>query len=163
MLPTFAFLPFVRWGIYTTRRRTMQRLKSIQPETANDRAKQLLAQVEQAFGSVPNTAKVMANSPAVLESFLAFSSAMGQAKIGDKLHHQVKLNTSETNSCDYCTSILCAIGSIGRPLGRRCSRRSFRQLRRPAHRRCLEVRRGGSQQCRQGRQRSTRCRPRRRL
>lgn len=87
----------------------MQRLHSVDPQLAQGRTKELLDIVQQAFGVVPNTARVMANSPAVLDSFLAFSTAMGKARIGGKLHNQVKLNTSETNSCDYCTSILCAI------------------------------------------------------
>lgn len=87
----------------------MQRLNSVNPDTAQGRTKELLNAVEQAFGVIPNTAKVMANSPAVLDSFLAFSSAMGGSAIGEKLHNQLKLNTSETNSCDYCTSILCAV------------------------------------------------------
>lgn len=91
------------------RRDVMQRLNSVNPETANGRQKELLDTVESAFGMVPNTAKVMANSPAVLESFLGFSQAMGSAAIGEKLHNQVKLSTSETNSCDYCTSILSAV------------------------------------------------------
>ncbi|MGE3315723.1 MAG: carboxymuconolactone decarboxylase family protein [Planctomycetaceae bacterium] len=65
--------------------------------------------MQQAFGVIPNAAKVMANSPSVLDGFLAFSTAMNGAKIGGKLHKQVKLTTSETNSCDYCTSILSAI------------------------------------------------------
>lgn len=87
----------------------MQRLNSVNPQVAQGRTKELLETVQQAFGVVPNTAKVMANSPAVLDSFLAFSTAMGGAKIGTKLHNQVKLTTSETNSCDYCTSILSAV------------------------------------------------------
>lgn len=87
----------------------MQRLNSINPDTAQGHTKELLDTVEQTFGVIPNTAKVMANSPAVLDSFLAFSTAMGEAKIGEKLHNQVKLNTSESNSCDYCTSILSAV------------------------------------------------------
>jgi alkylhydroperoxidase family enzyme len=88
---------------------TMQRIHSVEPKTAQGRTKELLETVQQAFGVIPNTAKVMANSPAVLDSFLAFSTAMGGAKIGTKLHNQVKLTTSETNSCDYCTSILSAV------------------------------------------------------
>lgn len=88
----------------------MQRVQLIQPEQAQGRAKELLATVEQAFGMVPNATKVMANSPAVLDSFLALSTAMGNTRIGDKLHAQVKLGTSEANACSYCTSILCAIG-----------------------------------------------------
>jgi alkylhydroperoxidase family enzyme len=87
----------------------MQRVHSVNPQVAQGRTKELLDSVQQAVGMIPNTAKVMANSPAVLESFLAFSTAMGKVQIGQKLHNQLKLNTSETNSCDYCTSILCAI------------------------------------------------------
>jgi alkylhydroperoxidase family enzyme len=96
-------------AILELRRTTMQRLNSVNPEVAEGRTKELLDTVEQAFGVIPNTAKVMANSPAVLDSFLAFSTAMGGVKIGEKLHNQVKLTTSETNSCNYCTSILCAV------------------------------------------------------
>ncbi len=88
----------------------MQRIHSVEPQHAQGRTKELLATVEQAFGALPNAAKVMANSPAVLESFLALSTAMGGVGIGDKLHHQIKLATSETNACSYCTSILSAIG-----------------------------------------------------
>lgn len=87
----------------------MQRLNSVNPDTAEGRTKELLDIVQQAFGGVPNVAKVLANSPAALESFLGFSQAIGNASIGEKLHNQVKLNTSESNSCDYCTSILCAV------------------------------------------------------
>ena len=87
----------------------MQRINSVNPQVAQGRSKELLDTVQQAFGMIPNTAKVMANSPAVLESFLAFSTAMGGAKIGNKLHNQLTLTTSETNSCNYCTSILSAV------------------------------------------------------
>ena len=87
----------------------MSRIHQIVPETATGKAKELLATVQQAFGMVPNTARVMANSPAVLDSFLAFSTAMGGARIGTKLHKQLKLTTSETKSCSYCTSILSAV------------------------------------------------------
>lgn len=87
----------------------MQRVHSVEPKLAQGRTKVLLDTVQQAFGMIPNAAKVMANSPAVLDSFLAFSTAMSGAKIGAKLHNQVKLTTSETNSCDYCTSILSAV------------------------------------------------------
>lgn len=87
----------------------MQRIQSIEPKTAQGRAKELLDSVEKAFGMVPNATRVMANSPAVLEGFLALSTALGNVKIGPKLHNQVKLTTSETNACEYCTSILSAV------------------------------------------------------
>ncbi len=88
---------------------TIQRLISVNTETVKGRTKQLLDTVHQAFGVIPNTAKVMANSPAVLNSFLAFTTAMGASQIGAKLHNQLKLNTSENNECEYCTSILSAV------------------------------------------------------
>ncbi|NQV25844.1 MAG: carboxymuconolactone decarboxylase family protein [Rhodopirellula sp.] len=92
----------------------MQRLNSVNPDTAEGRQKELLDTVQGAFGLVPNAARIMANSPPVLESFLTFSQAMGNVAIGEKLHNQVKLSTSESNSCDYCTSILCAVApSVG--------------------------------------------------
>lgn len=87
----------------------MQRLQSVDPAQAEGRAKELLDAVEAAFGATPNAARLMANSPPVLDSFLAFSAAMSGAKIGAKLHNQIKLATSEANACDYCTSLLCAI------------------------------------------------------
>ncbi|MBL4884574.1 MAG: carboxymuconolactone decarboxylase family protein [Planctomycetaceae bacterium] len=87
----------------------MQRLKSVDPTSAQGHTKELLDTVEQAFGMTPNVAKVMANSPAVLESYLVFSQAIGNSSIGEKLHNQVKLSTSQSNSCDYCTSILSAV------------------------------------------------------
>ncbi len=88
----------------------MQRVQLVRPEQAQGRTKELFEPVAGAFGMVPNAAKVMANSPAVLDSFLVLSAAMATAKIGEKLHTQIKLGTSEANACSYCTSILCAIG-----------------------------------------------------
>jgi len=87
----------------------MQRLRSVEPERAQGLTRDLFETVRQAFGLIPNTARVMANSPAVLKSFLEFSNAMGDLKIGNKLHNQVKLITSETNACEYCTSILSVV------------------------------------------------------
>jgi uncharacterized peroxidase-related enzyme len=92
---------------------TMQRIHSVEPAKAQGRTKELLETVETTFGTTPNVAKVMANSPAVLDSFLALTTAMGGAKIGGKLHHQIKLATSEANTCDYCNSILTYLGNKG--------------------------------------------------
>lgn len=89
----------------------MQRLNSVDPDQVEGRVKHLLDNVRQAFGTIPNTAAVMANSPAVLESFLAFSEAMGKASIGEKLHMQVKLTASEANACQYCVSAVTAIAT----------------------------------------------------
>ena len=64
----------------------MQRIQSIRPEQATGRAKELMETAGNMFGMIPNAVGVMANSPAVLDSFLAITKAMGATKIGDKLH-----------------------------------------------------------------------------
>ena len=87
----------------------MQRLHSVDRQDASGRTRELLDAVELALGTIPNAARIMANSPAVLESFLGFSAAMNGAGIGEKLHNQIKLATSESNACDYCTSILTVV------------------------------------------------------
>ena len=60
----------------------MQRLQSVNPELAQGRTRELFDAVQQEFGVIPNTVRVMANSTAVLDSYLAFATAMGGAKIG---------------------------------------------------------------------------------
>ena len=91
----------------------MQRLASIDPARVTGRTKELLETVHSAFGMVPNVATVLANSPAALDAFLAFSTAMSGAGIGGKLHHQIKQTTSEANACTYCASVLTALAPAG--------------------------------------------------
>lgn len=91
----------------------MQRITSVEPQSATGRTHDLFQTVQGVFEMVPNVAKVMAHSPAVLDGFLAFSAAMAQASIGGKLHHQIKQATSEANACDYCKSVLTALGPAG--------------------------------------------------
>ena len=54
----------------------MLRLSAIQPETATGKAKQLLDAVQAKLKITPNMTRVMANSPAVLETYLSFSGAL---------------------------------------------------------------------------------------
>ena len=89
----------------------MARVQLVQPETATGTTKQLFDVVQQAFGGVPNVARLMANSPAVLNAFLQFSTAMSTGLLTEKLRDQLKLAASESNSCDYCLAALCAIGT----------------------------------------------------
>lgn len=87
----------------------MTRITPLDPATATGRTRELFDAVHRAFGTLPNATKVMAHSPPVLESFLAFSAAMGGVGIGNTLHTQLKLTASESNECDYCTALLSAV------------------------------------------------------
>ena len=48
----------------------MSRIETIAPEKASGPSKELLERVETKYGQAPNTAKTMAQAPAVLESYL---------------------------------------------------------------------------------------------
>ncbi len=92
----------------------MARVQLVHPESATGTTKQLFDVVQQAFGGVPNVARLMANSPAVLNAFLQFSTAMSTGLLTEKLRDQLKLAASESNSCDYC---LAAHSTIGKMVG----------------------------------------------
>jgi uncharacterized peroxidase-related enzyme len=94
-----------------SRKTIMVRIQLIERENAQGKAKELLDVVNNAYGMVPNVAKVMANSPAVLESYLQFSAALAGGVLDTQTQDKIKLVTSESNSCDYCKAALCTIGS----------------------------------------------------
>jgi uncharacterized peroxidase-related enzyme len=56
----------------------------------------------------------MANSPAVLQGYLAFSNALSKGNLSPKFREQVALAVSEINDCQYC---LAAHSAIGRSVG----------------------------------------------
>ena len=88
----------------------MPRLQPIQPENATGDAKQLLDAVQDKLGFVPNLAKVLANSPAALKSYLQFGEALEQGFLGAKLRQQIAIAVSQANGCDYCVAAHSAIG-----------------------------------------------------
>ncbi|MEU0600651.1 hypothetical protein ABZ484_20805 [Streptomyces sp. NPDC006393] len=55
----------------------MSTLPQIEPGAATGEAATLLAQIQKTLGSVPNMAKVMANSPALLKGWFELSRALG--------------------------------------------------------------------------------------
>ena len=90
----------------------MARLTTIDPTTATGKTKELLDAVQSKLGLVPNMTKVMANSPAVLESYLAFSGALGHSSINAKLREQIAIVTAQSTACSYCLSAHTAIGKM---------------------------------------------------
>lgn len=90
----------------------MSRLHVIDPSTASGKAKELLVAVKGKLGMVPNMTRVMAASPAVLESYLAFSGALAGGGLDAKTREQIALLTAQQNHCDYCLSAHSAIGKM---------------------------------------------------
>lgn len=100
-----------RLGIPEPRKPRTARVKLIEREDADGTTRKLLDAVNDAYGVIPNVAKVLANSPAALNAYLQFSTALTGGVLSAQLQDQVKLAVSEANSCDYCKAALCAIGS----------------------------------------------------
>jgi uncharacterized peroxidase-related enzyme len=53
----------------------------------------------------------MANSPAVLDAYLGFSSALTGGELPAKLRESIALTVGEANGCQYCVSAHSALGS----------------------------------------------------
>lgn len=87
----------------------MSRLNSVNPETATGKAGELLAAVKSNMGIVPNLTKVMANQPAVLDTFLAIGGALSNGSFDAKTREAIALTVAGANSCDYCASAHSAI------------------------------------------------------
>jgi uncharacterized peroxidase-related enzyme len=90
----------------------MSRLPAIDPTNASGKPKELLNAVQAKLGLTPNMTRVMANSPAVLESYIAFSGALAGGLLNAKLREQIALITAQKNHCDYCLSAHTAIGKL---------------------------------------------------
>jgi len=88
------------------------RLKAIDLHAATGKAKDLLDAVKAKLGLVPNMARVMANSPEVLESYVHFSGALGHGALSPKIREQIALLVAQQNHCNYCLSAHTLIGKL---------------------------------------------------
>ena len=88
----------------------MQRIQSVNPQTAQGRAKELLDAVNAKLGLVPNMTRLMAVSPPVLEAYLGFIGALGHGVLPARVREQLALDVGEANDCDYCVSAHCVLG-----------------------------------------------------
>jgi uncharacterized peroxidase-related enzyme len=90
----------------------MSRLPIQTVESATGSNKDIFAALQKGLGMVPNMAKVMANSPAVLQSWVQFNTALGTAKLSAQIREQIALLTAESNECTYCLSAHTALGKM---------------------------------------------------
>ena len=82
----------------------MPRIPAVDPASATGKAKDLLAAVQKALGATPNLMRTMANAPAVLDGYLAFSSALRGGGLGPEAREAVALALAGANGCGYCAS-----------------------------------------------------------
>lgn len=90
----------------------MTRIQAITLENATGKAKDLLNAVNGKLGMVPNMARTMANAPAVLDGYLAFSGSLSKGTLSAKLREQIALTVAQRNNCEYCLAAHSAIGKM---------------------------------------------------
>jgi len=90
----------------------MSRIPAVDPTQAQGPQKELLDAVQQKMGKAPNITRVMANAPAVLNSYLQLSGALGAGTLDAKVREQIALTVGEINQCNYCLSAHTAIGGM---------------------------------------------------
>ena len=90
----------------------MPTLKPVEPSVAGGKTKAALDAVQKTFGLVPNIAKIMANSPAVVQGYLGFNAALNDAAIPAQLRELIAVAVAEANRCEYCLSAHTAIGKM---------------------------------------------------
>jgi uncharacterized peroxidase-related enzyme len=104
-------LPLVAlWHYSKIKINKMQRLTAIEPESATGKTKELFQAVQARLGSVPNMFRTLGNSPAVLEGYLAFNTAMSGSTLGAKMGELIALAVANANGCDYCNAAHTFIG-----------------------------------------------------
>jgi uncharacterized peroxidase-related enzyme len=88
----------------------MARLPIQSIETATGSNKNIFAALQKGLGMVPNMARVMANSPAVLGGYAAFSGALASGQLAPAIREQIALVVAQHNACDYCLSAHTLLG-----------------------------------------------------
>jgi uncharacterized peroxidase-related enzyme len=89
----------------------MKNFAPIQPDSATGKAAALLEQVQKSLGTTPNMTKVMANSPALLKSWLALSGAVAGGTLPAAVRERLAVSTAQLNGCEYCLSAHTYIGA----------------------------------------------------
>lgn len=79
------------------------------PETAPEAARAPLRQVGKMFGRVPNLLATMAESPALLNGYLAVAAAFEGSSFSPLEKHVVLQTVNATNECHYCTAAHSAV------------------------------------------------------
>lgn len=69
---------------------------------APEAARQLLEGAQKKLGTVPNLFRVIANSPAALQAYVAQTEALAKGSLDAKTHERIALAVSEINGCGYC-------------------------------------------------------------
>lgn len=89
----------------------MTRLHPVNRQVSDAKTTQLLDGVQKKLGIVPNMIATMAQSRAVANAYLGFSSALAGGELSAQTRELIALAVGQRNSCDYCVAAHTAIGA----------------------------------------------------
>jgi uncharacterized peroxidase-related enzyme len=92
----------------------MSRITPVERNTTDDGVRKIFDAIEKQLGLVPNMVRTMAQSPRVLDAYVALSGALRRGVLPAQLQEQIALTVAELNACDYCLS---AHSVLGRAVG----------------------------------------------
>ncbi len=87
----------------------MPRIAYVEPDQAQGQAKELLDGTKKQIGMVPNLFKVMANQPAVLDTYFKLNGALDGGSFDKATREAIALAVAGENDCNYCASAHSAI------------------------------------------------------
>jgi uncharacterized peroxidase-related enzyme len=88
----------------------MSRVPLINPASTDGERKQVLDQIQAAFGSTPAMFRAVANSPAALKSLWGSFGALGAGVLPARLGEQIAVAVADRNACEYCLAAHTALG-----------------------------------------------------
>lgn len=88
----------------------MPRIKTIDVAHSDADVQATLSAVKTKIGMVPNLFATFAQSPAVLNGYLAFSDALGKGVLTARQREIVALAVAQANDCQYCLSAHTLMG-----------------------------------------------------
>jgi len=80
----------------------MARIQPVHQNAADANTAELLQNVEKKMGKVINILGTMAQSPAVLKSFLGFSQSLSEGNLPLPVRERIALAIGEATGCNYC-------------------------------------------------------------
>lgn len=88
----------------------MPNIKTIDTAGAASKTRQIFDAFQKNLGTVPNLLRALAHSPAALNAYVGFNSALGEGQLPAALREQIAIAVANANACDYCLSAHTALG-----------------------------------------------------
>lgn len=90
----------------------MKTLKALTTDQVDESTQEVFAAIKQKVGMVPNLYAAIANSPKLLNAFLAFADALKAGIFTAKENEAIALAISQVNGCDYCLAAHSTLGGL---------------------------------------------------